>query len=218
MKLLALPAILPTIAIVTSASAEPPLLYLNFDSATKTLRTAVSTAAAIQELRPFLEQRINATNDFRDARVVLTIDNRLGGEIGVIANASASYRYFPALDQWARISCRLEAVLHLTAASVRDARIELTNPTGLARNCSTAGELADALGSVGNEATKAVVNMQLGPTPWSVSVRKFLDGNDARRRARQFLGFERIPDNTAVRLAGCDVGHVAAICAEISLP
>jgi len=218
MKLLTLLAILPTIAIVTSASAEPPLLYLNFDSASKTLRTAVSTAAAIQELKPLLEQRINATNDFRDARIALTIDNRLGGEIGVIANASASYRYFPALDQWARISCRLEAVLHLTAVHVRDARIELTNPTGLARSCSAAGDLADALGGVGNDATRAVVNMRLGPTPWSVSVRKILDGNEGRRRARQLLGFDRIPDNATVRLAGCDVGHTAAICAEIVFP
>jgi hypothetical protein len=218
MRLWALPAILPAFAIVTSAWAEPPLLYLKFDSATKTLMTAVSTAAAIQELTPVLEQRINATNDFRDARIALTIDDRLGGEIGVDANASASYRYFPALDQWARISCRLEAVLHLTAVHVRDARIELTNPTGLARSCSAAGDLADALGNVGNEATKAVVNMQLGPTPWSASVRKFLDGNEVRQRARQLFGFERIPDETTVRLARCNVGHTAAICAEVKLP
>jgi len=218
MRLWALPTILPAFAIVTSAWAEPPLLYLKFDSATKTLMTAVSTAAAIQELTPLLERRINATNDFRDARIALTIDDRLGGEIGVGANASASYRYFPALGQWARISCRLEAVLHLTAVHVRDARIELTNPTGLARNCSAAGDLADALGNVGNEATKAVVNMQLGPTPWSASVRKFLDGNDLRQIARQFLGVERIPDDTTVRLARCNVGHTAAICAEVRLP
>lgn len=218
MKLLALLAILPAIAIVTSASAEPPLLYLKFDSATKTLRTAVSTAAAIQELTPLLEQRINATNDFRDARIALTIDNRLGGEISVVANTSASYRYFPALGQWVRISCRLEAVLHLTAVRVRDARIELTNSSGLARNCSAAGELANALGNVGNEATKAVVNMQLGLTPWSVSVRKFLDGNEARQTARQFFGLERMPDETIVRLARCNVGHTAAICAEMTLP
>jgi hypothetical protein len=218
MKLRALTAILPAFAIVTSAWAEPPLLYVKFDGATKTLRTAVSTAAAIQELTPLLEQRINATNDFRDARIALTIDDRLGGEIGVLANVSASYRYFPALDQWARISCRLEAVLHLTTGRVRDARMELSNPTGLARTCSAVGDLADALGNVGNDATKAVVNMQLGPTPWSASVRKFLDGNEARRIARQLFGFERIPDDTTVRLARCNVGHTAAICAEVRLP
>lgn len=130
MKLPALPAILPAIAIVTSASAEPPLLYVKVDNATKTMRTAASTAAAIQELTPLLEQRINATSDFRDARIILTIDDRLGCEIGVIANASTSYRYFPALDQWARISCRIEAVLRLTTGRVRDAQSNSRTPLG----------------------------------------------------------------------------------------
>ena len=200
------------------ALAQTPLLYVEVDGAARLLRTAVSAASIVAQLTPLIERKLNESGDIADAKVVLRVDGGQGGGIGIASDATAKYRFLPALNQWTDIECRLGAVLRLTSPRVGDARIELGNPNGLAKRCAVRGAFANALGGVGQQALTALVNAQLGTTPWSQSVRVLLDSEEARQRAYQFFGMTRIPDDTKLRLSGCQVGGNGAICAEIDLP
>jgi hypothetical protein len=201
-----------------SARAQPALLYLQVDRATRTARTAVATAAIAAELQPLLAARLEQLPDIRDARVTLRLLPAPAGGIAVAAEVTALYRYLPALEQWAYVTCSLEAVLRLTSSRVGDARIELTSPDWIARRCTAPGGLAAALGDYGSQALTAMVNAQLGRTPWSRPVRELLDGREARQAAARSFGISRLPDDTVVRLASCRVGSTEAVCAEIRVP
>ena len=219
MKFVPFLAVLVAVAVgPVAARAQMPLLYVEVDGAAKVLRTAVAAANVVAQLTPLIERKLNESGDIADAKVVLRVDNGQGGGIGIASDVTAKYRFLPALVQWTDIECRLGAVLRLTSPRVGDARIELANPNGLAKRCAVRGAFAGALGGVGQEALTALVNAQLGTTPWSQSVRVLLDSEEARQKAYQFFAMTHIPDDTTVRLTGCQIGGNGAICAEIDLP
>ncbi len=200
------------------ARAQLPLLYVEIDGAGRSLKTAVPAASVAAELTPLIERKLNESGDIADAKVVLRVDSGQSGGIGIVSDVTAKYRFLPALDQWTDIECRLGAVLRLTSPRVGDARIELANPNGIAKRCAVRGAFANALGGVGQDALTALVNAQLGTTPWSQSVRVLLDSEEARQKAYQFFAMTHIPDDTRLRLTACQVGGAGAICAEIDLP
>ena len=200
------------------ALAQPALLYLHVDRGARTVKTAVAAANIAAELAPILAARLELSPDIRDARITLRLYPAQPGAIGVAADVIAQYRYLPALDQWAYVSCNLEAILRLTSSRVGDARIELTNPTWIAKRCSAPGGLAAALGDYGRQALTAMINAQLGQTPWSRPLREVLDGREAKQTTARLLGIDRIPDNATVLLGGCQVGGTIAICAEVRVP
>jgi hypothetical protein len=200
------------------AGPVPAPLYVQVDRQARSVKAAFAATDVAAALVPVIVHQIDANPNFENARISLSFDRSQGNDIGLSADAEADYLYLPDFDQWTRVSCHLHAILRLTSNEVGTAAIEMTNPAGVARDCAADGEIAAALGDVGKESIKYVINNQLGLTPWSQSIRALADRDDVRKAASALLRAGRIPDATRIALAGCLIGATPAICVGLSLP
>lgn len=197
-------------------------LSLKADSDLKYIEVAVAMAFVEQKAEPLIVAKLDESDDLRESKMKLTLGSTDSEVIPLHAQGSAEWRYlkksalFP--EQWTDVDCTFDAVLRLTSNTVSTAKIEISNPDGIAKDCKAHGDGAKLLGDAGVKALTAAVNHQLGTTPVSEPVIGFLNQPDARDALKQYLGIDTLDDATSILIRGCEKKGQSAICITLDAP
>jgi hypothetical protein len=204
----------------TGQAEEFKPLSLKADSEERFLEVAVGTAFVEEKAEPLIAEKLNENEDLRDATIELEIGSAESSALPIHAEASAEWRYVKGIlgEQWTDVDCTFEAVLQLTSDTVNTARIEISNPEGIARKCKAHGTVAELLGDEGVKALTAVVNHQLGTRPVSEPVLEFLNKEEAKEALSRYVGIDTLDELTKIAMKGCQKKNQAAICVTLDAP